>query len=69
MEQPDMGSDSGMGSMDMGPGIPGLFYMAKMYWVVIGSVVAFATLVNVLNKILAYQRYCPLSTFYQLDKT
>ena len=53
----DHGSAHGMGGMDMGSRVPGLFYMAKMYWVIVGAAVAFATCINVLNKVLAYQRY------------
>lgn len=56
----DHGSDSGMGTMDMGSGVPGLFYMATMYWAVVGAAIAFAACVNILNKVLAIQR-CVLS--------
>ena len=56
MDQPDMGNDDGMGSMNMGPGIPGLFYMARMYWAFVGAVIAFAAVINLLNKVLAWQR-------------
>jgi hypothetical protein len=47
----------GMGSTSVGNGVPNLFYVQKMYWVVIGAGIAFATLVNVLDKVLALQRY------------
>lgn len=47
----------GMGSMSMGNGVPGLFYLQKMYWTVVGSAIAAATVVNVLNRFLSHQRY------------
>ena len=47
----------GMGGMSMGDGVPDPFYMQRMYWTTIGAAIAFATLVNVLNKLLALQRY------------
>ncbi|OJK02091.1 hypothetical protein ASPACDRAFT_114742 [Aspergillus aculeatus ATCC 16872] len=49
-------SMSGMGHMSMGAGVPGFFYLQKMYWVVIGSAIAAGTVVNLLNRYLAYQR-------------
>lgn len=48
----------GMGSMSMGDGVPNLFYVQRMYWAVLGASIGFATLVNVLNKVQALQRYC-----------
>ncbi|KAK6379995.1 ferric-chelate reductase Frp1 [Exophiala oligosperma] len=51
----DMG-DMDMGSMSAGNNVPGYFYMQKMFWVVIGSVIAFATLLNILDHILLWQR-------------
>ncbi|KAF9884477.1 hypothetical protein FE257_001738 [Aspergillus nanangensis] len=45
-----------MSHMDMGAGVPDLFYLQKMYWVVVGSAIAAATVVNVLNRFLAIQR-------------
>ncbi|KAJ9500301.1 ferric-chelate reductase Frp1 [Exophiala xenobiotica] len=67
----DMG-DMDMGSMSAGDGVPGYFYMQKMFWVVIGSVIAFAALLNLLDHILLWQRQRSLnarpksflSTFY-----
>lgn len=47
---------SGMGHMSMGNGVPGLFYLQKMYWAVVGSAIAAGTVINVLNRFLAYQR-------------
>ncbi|PWY90461.1 metalloreductase [Aspergillus sclerotioniger CBS 115572] len=47
---------SGMGSMSMGNGVPGLFYLQKMYWAVIGSAIAAGTVINLLNRFLACQR-------------
>ena len=49
-------SMSGMGSMSMGDGVPGLFYLQKMYWAVIGSAIAAGTVINILNRFLACQR-------------
>lgn len=48
--------DMPMGSMSMGPGVPGLFYLQKMYWAVVGAAIAAATVVNLLNHVLARQR-------------
>lgn len=48
-------SMGGMGGMSMG-NMPGLFYLQKMYWAVIGSAIAAGTVVNLLNHFLAYQR-------------
>ncbi|KEF61932.1 uncharacterized protein A1O9_03504 [Exophiala aquamarina CBS 119918] len=48
--------DMDMGSMGTTSGVPGYFYMQKMYWVVIGSVIAFAALLNLLDNILLWQR-------------
>ena len=45
-----------MSGMDMGMGVPDYFTMQKLLWVVIGSVIAFATLINVVTWILAAQR-------------
>ena len=52
----------GMGSTSVGGGVPSLFYIQKMYWAVIGAAIAFATLANVLNKVLALQRYIEASS-------
>ncbi|RHZ49536.1 ferric reductase family protein [Aspergillus thermomutatus] len=45
-----------MGNMSMGDGVPGLFYLQRMYWAVVGSAIAVGTVANVLNRFLAYQR-------------
>lgn len=45
-----------MGSMGTGGGVPGYFYMQRQLWVVVGSVIAFATLINILNYLLLRQR-------------
>lgn len=37
--------------------VPSLLHVQKMYWAVLGAAIAFGALVNVLNKILAWQRY------------
>ncbi|KAB8231940.1 ferric reductase family protein [Aspergillus alliaceus] len=51
------GMDMGpMGHMSMGDGVPGLFYLQKMYWAVVGSAIAAGTAVNVFNHLLAFQR-------------
>ena len=48
------------GGMDMSgmsmSGVPGYFYMQKQLWVVIGSIIAFASLINLLNFLLLRQR-------------
>ncbi|KIV85429.1 hypothetical protein PV11_01125 [Exophiala sideris] len=49
MDGPDMGAMNAMG-------VPGYFYLQKIFWVVIGSVIAFCTLLNVLDHILLWQR-------------
>jgi hypothetical protein len=49
---------SGMGGMPEETEVPDLFYVQRMYWVVIGAAISFATLVNLTNKVLALQRYC-----------
>ncbi|KAJ5824890.1 Riboflavin synthase-like beta-barrel [Penicillium robsamsonii] len=48
--------DMPAGSMSMGDGIPSLFTLQKMYWAVVGSVVGAATLVNVVDRVLARHR-------------
>jgi predicted ferric reductase len=45
-----------MGSMGTSNGVPGSFYMQQMFWAVIGAVVAFAALINLVDKILLWQR-------------
>jgi predicted ferric reductase len=54
----DMGGsdDPDLGDSSAGDGVPGYFYMQKVFWVIIGSVIAFAMIINILNKILAFQR-------------
>lgn len=47
----------GMGGMSMGAAATDLFYVQRMYWAVLGAAIAFATMVNVMNKVLALQRY------------
>lgn len=49
--------DMGMGlGVSMGNGVPTLAYMQKMYWAAAGSVIAAATIVNVLVKAIYKQR-------------
>lgn len=45
------------GGISTADGVPDNFYMQRMYWAVVGAAVVFATVVNVLNKILAWERY------------
>ncbi|KAF7715354.1 Ferric reductase transmembrane component [Penicillium ucsense] len=52
----DMMSDMPMGSMSMGNGAPSLLTMQKMYWAVVGSAIGLATIVNLLDWILARHR-------------
>lgn len=51
------GGEMPAGSMSMGGGVPGLFYLQQMYWAVIGAAIAFAAAINVVNKFLNYQRF------------
>ena len=48
-------------TMDMGQGVPGYFEMQKLLWAVVGSAIAFATLINVLDWTLAAHRLRSLS--------
>lgn len=48
--------DPDLGDSSAGNGVPGYFYMQKVFWVVICSVIAFAMIINILNNILAFQR-------------
>lgn len=45
-----------MGSMSMGNGIPSMFALQKIYWIVVGSAIGTATIVNGINRILARNR-------------
>ena len=49
-----------MGGMDMGNGVPNLFHLQQMYWAVIGTAIGCAFLVNLLGKILHWQRHAEL---------
>lgn len=49
--------DMPAGSMSMGDGVPSLFTLQKMYWAVVGSAIGAATLVNVLDRVIASHRY------------
>ncbi len=40
----------------MGRGVPSPLYMQKMYWALVGAVIAFATVVNVVNYMIFRQR-------------
>ncbi|GAB7348060.1 hypothetical protein MBLNU459_g6094t1 [Dothideomycetes sp. NU459] len=48
--------DMSMEDMDMGDGVPGLFYLQKMYWAVVGAAMAAFTLANVYSWLLCRQR-------------
>lgn len=48
--------DTSGGAMVMTAGVPGLFYMQQIFWAFVGTAIAVATLANVFNKILCYQR-------------
>lgn len=48
--------DMGAGNMDMGNGVPGLFYLQKMYWAVVGAAIAAFTLVNAYSWFLCWHR-------------
>ncbi|KAI5267151.1 hypothetical protein E4T47_08090 [Aureobasidium subglaciale] len=50
------GMDMSMGNMSMGNGIPSLFTFERMYWAVVGAVVAAFTLVNLYSWFLCRQR-------------
>ncbi|KAL4805872.1 FAD-binding domain-containing protein [Aspergillus unguis] len=60
-----------------GSGMPDPVYLQKMYWAAVGSVVGAATLANIINYILLYQRLRdrsstpakPKSTFFQAYAT
>ncbi|KAK2791573.1 hypothetical protein FQN52_004764 [Onygenales sp. PD_12] len=54
--------DMGMGDMNMGDGVPGLFYTQQMYWAVVGAAIAVATVANVLNNLIAVQRFADSSS-------
>jgi hypothetical protein len=38
-------------------GTPDNVYFQKVYWAAVGSIILAATLANIINHILAYQRY------------
>jgi hypothetical protein len=50
------GGDGNMGNTSMGNGVPSLFYLQQMFWVIVGAAIACATVVNVYNKMLLRQR-------------
>lgn len=49
-------SGMSMGSTSTGNGVPSLSDLQKIYWTVVGSVIAAATVVNILNRLLAQHR-------------
>ncbi|KAL8839643.1 MAG: hypothetical protein Q9170_001649 [Blastenia crenularia] len=56
MDMSSMDMGHGMGGMSMGNGAPSVFDLQKMYWAVIGTAIACATLANLYNKLLYRQR-------------
>lgn len=46
----------GMGGMSMGDDVPDVFYLQKMYWAVVGTAIGCASLVNIYNRVLSWQR-------------
>lgn len=53
-------SEMDMGSMSTGVGIPSFFQFQQYYWAVVGTVIAIATVTNLLNRFLGQQRYVGL---------
>ncbi|CAI7563837.1 unnamed protein product [Penicillium pancosmium] len=52
-----------MGSMSMGNGVPSMFALQQIYWIVVGSAIGIATFVNGLNRLLTrYRLQDPSST-------
>lgn len=59
-------SDMPMGSNSMGTGTPRLFDLQKIYWTVLGWAISVATVVNILNRLLAQHRVC--SSYGSVEK-
>ena len=51
----DMGMGMDMGGMSMGGGLDP-FYLQQMFWAVVGTAIGIATLVNVINRCISWQR-------------
>jgi predicted ferric reductase len=51
----DMG-ESDIGDTPTANGVPGYFYMQRVFWTIIGSFIALAVLINILSKMLAFHR-------------
>jgi hypothetical protein len=47
---------AGHGAPASSGGVPSMFELQKMYWAVVGAVIAAATVANLLNKLIAAQR-------------
>lgn len=62
MDMSGMDMVGGMGDMDMGSGVPDLFYLQKTFWAVIGAAIACAAVVHFLDFVLCWQRYALLHT-------
>jgi hypothetical protein len=56
------------GMMTMAASVSGLFYMHQILWVFSGMAIAIATLANILNKVLYYQRMASLNKTAQASK-
>lgn len=52
-----MAHNHGGGATPTGDGVPTYFEMQRMYWAVVGTAIGVATACNILNKIVAAQRY------------
>lgn len=48
---------SSMGNMSMGNGMPSMFTLQEIYWVVVGNAVGLAALINIVNRLIARHRY------------
>ena len=56
MDDMDMGGMGGMGMGGTMGGGPSLFYFQQMFWAVVGTAIGVATLVNLFNQFLCWQR-------------
>ena len=50
------GASSSSSSPFGGPALPDLFHLQRVFWAILGALTAFATAVNILNKLIARQR-------------
>ncbi|KAM5475089.1 ferric-chelate reductase Frp1 [Microsporum audouinii] len=56
-----MAHNHGGGATPTGDGVPSYFEMQRMYWAVVGTAIGIATACNILNKIVAVQRFTDTS--------